>query len=122
VRVEVLEPEVVALELAERHFGLRLDSAGGRPQVLGLEGQDDAEGSPSLAPRKAVTENDDGGGGYAAVVALGRGPAGTQRWEPLRRLCGARQAPVLLLEAPCGARQALCASFGGFRVVELQAG
>ncbi|OLP81092.1 hypothetical protein AK812_SmicGene38410, partial [Symbiodinium microadriaticum] len=43
------------------------------------------------------------------------GPAGSalHRWEEVT-------VPVILLEAPCGARQALCAAFAGFRVVELQ--
>lgn len=121
VQVEVLEREAVALELAERHFGLRLAVSGiGTPQVvLGLEGE--GEGSPQEATAAAAPSGS-GSGSYAAVLALGRGPAQPD-WEPLRRLCQSGclgQVPVILLEAPCGARQALCAAFAGFRVVELQ--
>ncbi|CAE7841017.1 unnamed protein product [Symbiodinium sp. CCMP2592] len=114
VRVEVLEPEVVALELAERHFGLRLAGNSGRGThvVLGLEGQ----GSPG----RSLGETDASGSfRYAAVVALGRGVAKPD-WEPLRRRCEAWEVPAILLEAPCGVGEALRDAFAGFRVLELQ--
>jgi len=121
VRVEVLEPEVVALELAERHFGLRLagnSSGGSSPRVvLGLEGQ----GSPERSLGEVEGVETDAGGSfrYAAAVALGRGVAKPD-WEPLRRHCEAWEVPAILLEAPCGLGEALRDAFAGFRVLELQ--
>ena len=93
VWVDVLEPEATALELVQRHFGLRLAGprAGARARVLAQRDASDVDADDADGLELGQPPN------YAAVVAL---RATCAAWEPLRQLCSGRQGPVLLIEVP----------------------